>query len=157
MPLISCLTFAPSIEKQRFLMIKICATTMMLIAGATASAAPPPLATATEVYALSERCAKSAAETWKIQYKGINKEKGVIATYENHYSLAKNRCYFKEIITTVKKDSTVMLESLFDLNDNKQIGGMQIFSGKLVGCQVLSQKCNSQIEWGELLTPYMDN
>ena len=137
-------------------MMKICYAIVMLVAVNTSNAATP-LATATEVYVLSERCGKSAAQIWKTQYKDIGKEKGVIASYENHYSLEKNRCYFKEIINTVNKDSNTMMQSLFDLNDNKQLGGMQIFNGKLIGCQVLSQKCNSQVEWGQLLAPYMEN
>jgi len=137
-------------------MFKICFIIVMLISFSTLHAATAP-ATATEAYALSERCAKSAAQTWKTQYKDIDKEKGVIASYENHYSLEKNRCYFREIITTVTKESTTIMESLFDINDNKQLGGLQIFNGKLIGCQVLSSKCNSQVEWGQLLVPYMNN
>jgi hypothetical protein len=120
-------------------------------------------------YELQERCGKRAAEMFKSDYPTgreagtatVNTEDATdIITYENHYSVALNKCFYLQIRTTNKKKSpisTTTIMNLLYINENKQYGTfLGIPDRPPVQCEVQRKVCHSQSEWRELLRLYME-
>jgi hypothetical protein len=112
-----------------------------------------------EQYDLQERCGKQAAELF-------NKDHGEApgASFENHYSIALNKCFIVEqfLVVNGSSPSGYVIEFASDINDHKAFAS---FSGRFgfgnsdtpTVCQVNEKSCHSEAEWRELLKPYMEN
>jgi hypothetical protein len=130
----------------------------------------PPTASAEpnkEQYELQERCGKRTAEVLKsagladgITNTATGQE---MTTFQNHYSATLNKCFCLQIVTTVnttnKNISTSM--TLFDVNENKDYGNFFKMTKEherpvTIICDVKGQLCHSEIEWQELLKPFME-
>ena len=82
--------------------------------------------------------------------------------YENHYSSRLNKCLFLEIAVSHEREegkpgSKIM--RLFDLNDNQRHG--TFVSGPTesmpLACVVRGKGCQSEIEWRQLVKPFMED
>jgi hypothetical protein len=118
-----------------------------------------------EQYELQERCGKQAAEVFKKEYGGsiINTKNGqIIMNYENHYSPKLNKCFFLEISVSYEQENDKKTSfknmRLFDLNENKECGtfSMDKETYILLICDVQGKSCRTEIEWRQLVRPYMD-
>lgn len=119
-----------------------------------------------EQYELQERCGKRAAEVFKSVFGGggvTNTETGQnMRTYQNHFSVTFNKCFFLDIVTIVdykthnKGISTMM--TLFDVNENKDYGTFYRDPKSMtpVACNVQTTICHTEGEWQALLKPYME-
>ena len=119
-----------------------------------------------EVYELQERCGKRAAETFKNLY-GNKSYKGKdinidIMRYRNHYSTKLNKCFSLDIsegftLNDDKKESRFYMETLFDINENKEYGNYYEQEGMTLVCSLEDNFCHSRKEWENLLKQYMED
>jgi hypothetical protein len=116
-----------------------------------------------ELYELQERCGKRAEEIFRREYSPVSNSKhGRLFSYENHYSLRLNKCFFVEISVAYEKGQSTgrKLMRLFDLNDNKEYGQYFMNDLYLAGpfpCDVQGKVCRSESEWRELVKPFMED
>ena len=108
-------------------------------------------------YKLQERCGELAKQKF-IQDWGangfVNIANGRIwANYENHYNARLNKCFYLEGRRLERrKHNKINMLRLFDLNENKEYASFN----KGAMCEVRGKKCHSQLEWVELIKPYME-
>jgi len=122
-----------------------------------------------EVYELSEKCSKSAAEKFKQNVlMGVTPPWGwskyddgtdMSTTYSNHYSAKLNKCLLLVTITHFEKSGVWFTRIVRDVHENKEIA-ILIYSNspswEVLTCKVLDQACSSESEWDSLLKPYME-
>jgi len=106
---------------------------------------------AKEVYELSEKCAKFAAE-WINMHKYGNPR--IPEVYLCHYNRYMNKCLI--LITATGPDSEV--KYVYDVNENRRLGGCLRFTqtNHVDKCEWLGTICQSQSEWNTLINPYME-
>jgi hypothetical protein len=127
----------------------------LIVAMILASGIPIQAQVRTEIYDLQERCAKSAAEKFDKEYPKEERKPG-LAFYENHYNVRLNRC-FMLVDDTIqfhldgasKKYRTLQL---VDLHANKVYGSFDSRE-----CEVMEKKCKSELEFRQLIRPYMED
>jgi hypothetical protein len=129
---------------------------LVVVLGACSNSAPPVAPapkgpTAKEIYELRERCAKDAMEWFKQNYsepqdpipvKGGGNISSLPPTYENHYSQAHNGCFavlsqmmsFKFGAQPNQKDQIIQSSTLWDVNENSQIGTRRGSGVALASC-----------------------
>jgi hypothetical protein len=110
-----------------------------------------------EEYELQERCAKSAADSFKKLYRN----EGILTHYSNHYNKKLNKCFILMISTTlpkVKQEHPSLSKLLYDVNEQKEYASFFMFtdSKEIINCTVLGRPCSSQSEWDTLIKPYME-
>jgi hypothetical protein len=110
-----------------------------------------------EEYELQERCAKSAADSFKKSYGN----EGILTHYSNHYNKNLNKCFILIISTTLpkgKQEHPSLSKLLYDVNEQKEYASFFMFtdSREIMDCTVLGKPCSSQIEWDTLIKPYME-
>ncbi len=124
-------------------------------------------ASATEEYALSERCGKRAEEFYREAKKEADRASR-IWFYENHYSRTLNRCFAVEISRSFAENKSdtaksywVVTYSLFDMNDHKQFAeydGTEHWGiEEKMACEVKGVSCRSKKEWDNLVKVYMQD
>jgi hypothetical protein len=112
-----------------------------------------------EQYKLQERCDKLAKQKF-IQDWGANGFVNVAngrtwAKYENHYNARLKKCFYLEVRSLElrqRQSNKINMLRLFDLNENKEYASFN----KGATCEVRGKKCHSQLEWVELIKPYME-
>jgi len=116
---------------------------------------------AKEVYELSEKCAKFAAEWIKRGDFAQKEYKDWIRTgagyYTNHYNKELNKC-FVTVHSVIKLDGRTH-KTLWDINENKRYGWFTsslVDQGKAADCTMLGNPCKSESEWDALVKPYME-
>ena len=84
-------------------------------------------------------------------------------SYRNHYSARLNKCFFlilkNDYPEKLFEDGIRILE-LYDLNENNRYGlyiGTTKGEGPPTECEMRGRKCNSEEEWVNLTSPYMDD
>ena len=111
---------------------------------------------AKEVYELSEKCAKSAAQEFKEIY---GQEAELTVDYTNHYNIKLNKC-FVLVTDLVPNKYNFRTKFLLDINEHRQTAGF-IFSLKggknsIIECEVSGTNCQSESEWDAIVKPYME-
>ena len=106
---------------------------------------------AKEIYELSEKCAKTADEWFKMHKYGNPHISEVYSCLYNRYM---NKCLM--LITATGPDSEV--KYVYDLNENRRLGGCLRFTqtNHVHKCESLGTICQSQSEWDSLVKPYME-
>jgi hypothetical protein len=140
-----------------------CALLLVLIGAAAVCATVAQAQTATERYALQERCGKFAAEVFAKEWgTGVsNTDNGqTIADYRNHYNFRLNKCFYLELSTTYprSKDERQFSSSrLFDLQENREIGTYHQLEDAVVACDLQGKECHSLLEYQALIKPFMED
>ena len=102
-----------------------------------------------EPNALKDKCGKQCEAWFKSYQQRYPSDK---FTYENHYNKRLNKCF------VLLKYSEKQLKSLRNINDNTMYGSfLSKQDGKIIICNVLDKKCNSEEEWNSLVKPYMED
>jgi hypothetical protein len=102
-----------------------------------------------EQYGLKDKCGKQS-EGWFKSYQ--QRYPGDKFTYENHFNKRLNKCF------VLLKYSEKQLKSLRNINENKMYGSfLSKQDGKIIICNVLDKKCNSEEEWDSLVKTYMED
>ncbi len=133
------------------------------------------MVSAKEVYELSERCAKLAAENFKQRYGEdayqslsglaaltVARDGSTSATiYTNHFNKNLNTCFMLITTDAVSKDekTKIITKSLVDIMENDNEIATLIFKYdplQVVICTVKEQACISQSDWDSLVKPYME-
>ena len=122
-------------------------------------------------YELQERCGKTCKDAFEREWGRngvVNNDDGQMrATYQNHYSVRLNKCFYLEEVTTYPINKTQSVHEdqvLYDINENKQYGNfhrMYNYVGPYgdippATCYVLDKPCRSKNEWDALVRPYME-
>jgi hypothetical protein len=155
---------------------------VVIALGACSRPAPPPAPpvalapkepTAKEIYELRERCAKDARDWFKqnnselqdpVRVKGGGSISSLPPNYENHYSQAHNGCfavlslmtYFKFSAQPNPKDEFVQSNTLWDVNQNSQVGAFVVKDlNQVTTCNVLGSKCTTKEQWMDLARTYI--
>src|SRR5262245_54036613 len=93
-----------------------------------------------ETYELSERCGKQSASAFAREWPNPTprtKEGGPqIGSYENHYSVKLNKCFYLEVSVLLEKGKLSKTMRLYDLHEKKQLGGFSILMNYLILCSV---------------------
>lgn len=101
-----------------------------------------------EQYEIKDKCGERS-EKWSESYQQRYPQDKF--SYENHYNKKLNKCFI------LVKYSEKPLKSLRTIGDNKIYGSFFAKQdGKIIICNVLDKKCNSEDEWDSLVNPYMD-
>jgi hypothetical protein len=112
-------------------------------------------ASAKEVYELSEKCAKFAAQEFKRIY---GQEAEVRVDYTNHYNIKLNKCFV--LITDLVPKNNISTKYLMDINEHRQTAGFTSRSSgdkiRIWECEVSGTNCHSESEWDALVKPYME-
>lgn len=123
-------------------------------------------ATATERYALQERCGKQASgvfqKEWPEAVVNIKDGGQIVANFENHYNARLNKCFYLEITTTVNRDATSIKNlRLFDLLENREYGTYSHTDNRITHtfalCTVQGTRCETEEEWRRLAKPYLED
>lgn len=116
-------------------------------------------ATATERYALQERCGKQASAYFDKEYTAKAGQEGSaqIMDFENHYSAKLNKCFFLEVLTFIKAGKMNKSFRLFDLNENKQYGVYFSTDGRMFDCEAGEVICSNEKEWRQAMKPYLED
>jgi len=101
-----------------------------------------------ETFELAEKCGKDAAEWFK------RSSDNTIGRYTNHYNRRSNRCYALHV-GHINPQNNDICESLYDVNENRELGWYMAVTKVSVICQVEAKKCSSFQEWRVLVKPYM--
>jgi hypothetical protein len=111
-----------------------------------------------EAYELSERCGKQAAATHAHDWPNPTGEQRS-ARYENHYSRKFNKCFYIEIVGGVDKGKWTTTMRLYDLHENKELGGFYHSDTlpEYTWCYVKETGCKSEAEWRQLIKQYMED
>jgi hypothetical protein len=98
---------------------------------------------------LEGQCKKSCEE-WFSDYQQKHDEERV--SYKNHYNKRLNKCFI------LVNNLDYRLKNLKVINDNEIYGSFlaRQQDGKIVTCDVLEKKCNSEKEWDSLVKPYLE-
>ena len=101
-------------------------------------------------YYRSEGQCKKSCEEWFSSYQQKHDEERV--TYKNHYNKRLNKCFI------LLNNLDYRLKNLRVINENEIYGSFltRLQDGKIVACDVLENKCNSEKEWDSLVKPYME-
>jgi hypothetical protein len=132
----------------------------VLVAGLalTLSGQVPATGPNKEAYELSERCGKTARD-WFARDWGDGVSGKIISTYRNHYSEKLNKCFVLLSTTQVTRSKTcgtLVMATLFDVNESNDYGHMSSCDQRVTVCNVHGQDCASAADWQMLLRPYLD-
>jgi hypothetical protein len=122
-----------------------------------------------DVYDLQERCGRRAEQVFaRKDYENFELAgHSHTFTYQNHYSLRYNKCFFQVLHFQSFKDGFYTRElELLDLNENTPYG--RYFSTVLAGpddkytkpalsCEVRGKLCRYESEWVDLASQYMED
>jgi len=108
---------------------------------------------------LQEKCRNTAKEEYR--YRRLSEEVGtIISAYTTHYNVNLKKCFIflRETVRLENKGGSVMIESLFDLDENKSFGRFfRVGRGtEPLECSVETKVCNSQLHWYLLVKPYLE-
>lgn len=115
-------------------------------------------------YELQERCGKRATEVIKADGPAIQttKDQTTISSFTAHYNATMNRCFVLSTSSGViksakdKEPSAFNMETLFDVNSNKEYGTW--FQGEQPRpmCTFRGKRCSSKDEWDALVKQFME-
>jgi hypothetical protein len=117
-------------------------------------------------YELKERCGEKTQSEFRREFgKGIEKTDAglTIHGYLNHYNGRLNACIYLLITHGTTKDADekkarFVMETLFDFNENREIGSYYKLDGdSLPVCNVDGKVCGTRADWEALIKPYMED
>ena len=119
------------------------------------------------LFELREKCGNDAQEWFKLEYGAGGPWKSEpgddeSSDYVDHYSEALNRCFAATttigISHATEKPVGLITRHLFDVNENRQLGGFSKYSDNPnpSRCNVGQKKCASDSEWNGLAAFYME-
>ena len=122
----------------------------ILMLTSTMAAAEPNLTP----YQLQESCENLAAATF---HRETADDKDRI-DYRAHYNARLNKCFYAETYASPTPLGVNMWVYLSDLQGNRIYGGFHRSANLgLFYCNLEDKECHSEVEWSELLKPYMED
>jgi hypothetical protein len=122
---------------------------MLMLTGTMAAAEPN-----VTLYQLQKNCEKLAAETFNRET--ADDEDRI--DYRAHYNARLNKCFYAETyisLTPVGVNTWVYLSTL---QENRIYGGFHRSTNiGLFYCSLQEKECHSEVEWNELVKPYMED
>ena len=103
---------------------------------------------------LQRDCQKLAAATFDRETANDEDRVG----YRAHYNARLKQCFYAETYASPAPVGVNMWVYLSDLQENRIYGGFHMSAGLgLFYCNLEDKKCDSEVEWNELVKPYMDD
>ncbi|HZR62655.1 MAG TPA: hypothetical protein VFA80_17050 [Xanthobacteraceae bacterium] len=118
-------------------------------------------------YRLQERCADRAKKFYEEEYEQLEEEANksrktgdpiLHTVYLNHYNEHLNKCFIfaqtKVLLSHDPRDANKYMFTVQDVNTRQQYA---YYSGYDISqCKVRGSSCNSELEWWQLVKPYIE-
>jgi hypothetical protein len=123
---------------------------------------PPPLDLEMK-YRLQERCADRAKTFYEEEYAPLDEisnrnrkpgEGSMLTVYESHYNPQLNKCFIFAQTKIFPNERKTFTFEVKDVNTRQQYA---YYSGYDISqCEVHGTACNSELEWWQLVKPYIE-
>jgi len=122
----------------------------MLMLTGTMAAAEPNIT----LYQLQKNCEKLAVETFNRQ---TADDEGRV-DYRAHYNTRLNKCFYAETYISPTPVGVNTWVYLSDLQENRIYGGFHRSANiGLFYCSLQDKECHSEVEWIDLVKPYIED
>ena len=121
---------------------------MLMLTGMIAAAEPN-----VTLYQLKKSCERLAAETFNRETADDDR-----VDYRAHYNARLHKCFYAETYISPTPGGVNTWVYLSDLQQNRIYGGFHKSTNLgLFYCSLQDKECHSEVEWNDLVKPYMED
>ena len=122
---------------------------MLMLTGMIAAAEPN-----VTLYQLKKSCERLAAEIFNRETAGDDDR----VDYRAHYNARLHKCFYAETYISPTPGGVNTWVYLSDLEQNRIYGGFHKSTNLgLFYCSLQDKECHSEVEWNDLVKPYMED